>query len=141
MTANQYISLALLIGRLIALYIMFFVVRRQYRNLKAKSYPELHELRRNLLVASFVTLSSYVIPITIDVLGILNIGSFGLLLAYVFSNNISALLSATILWYNLELTQRIKLIDQAAIKEELGKLAKSKSKNVKLQTMLDDKQV
>lgn len=139
MTANQYISLALLVGRLITLYIMCFVVQRQYRNLKAQSYPELTQLRRNLLIASGIMIVGQILPITIDVLGLFEIGSFALLVAYVVSNNITALLSAFILWYNLELTQRIKLIDQAAIKGELGKLAKSKSDNVKLQTQLDDR--
>lgn len=139
MTANQYIALALLVGRLVTLYIMYFVVRRQYRNLKAQSYPELNQLRLNLLIASIIILLGQILPITIDVLGIFNGGSFNLLVAYVASNNIISILSAFVLWYNLNLTQRIKLIDQAAIKVELGKLAKSKSKSAELQTLLDEK--
>lgn len=139
MTANQYISLALLIGRLITIYIMYFVARRQYRNLKSKTYPELTQLRRNLLIASGIMIAGQILPITIDVLGLFEIGSFALLVAYVVSNNITALLSAFILWYNLELTQRIKLIDQAAIKKEIGKLDKATLKNVKLQALVDEK--
>lgn len=139
MTANQYISLALLIGRLITIYIMYFVVRRQYRNLKARSYPELNQLRFNLLVASIIILIGQILPVTIDVLGLFEIGSFGLLVAYVASNNIISMLSAFVLWYNLNLTQRIKLIDQAAVEAQLNKLAKSKSNNGKLQALLDEK--
>lgn len=139
MTANQYISLALLIGRLITIYIMYFVARRQYRNLKARSYPELTQLRLNLLIASIIILIGQILPVTIDVLGLFEVGSFGLLVAYLTSNNITALLSAFLLWYNLELTQRIKLLDQAAIKKEIGKLDKATQKNVKLQALVDEK--
>lgn len=111
MTTNQKISLALLIGRAIVLYYMVRVVSKQYRVLKTKNYPELNQLRIRNLVFSAIILLGNIIPIIIDVMGIFGKGSFNLLLAYVFSNNITAIMSAYILWYNIRLAERIKIID------------------------------
>lgn len=111
MTANQYISIALLLGRGVVLYFMIKVIRKQHRVLKAKNYPELNELRQRNLVFSVIILLGNVVPILIDTLGIFGKGSFGLLLAYVFSNNITAMLSAYMLWSNLVLAEKIKIID------------------------------
>lgn len=111
MNTNQKISLALLVGRLITVIIMFMVARKQYQVLKVQNYPELTRLRRTLFLGSLIVLAGNILPVVIDVMGVFNRGSFGLLLAYVFSNNFTALLGAYLLWYNINLAERIKLID------------------------------
>lgn len=137
MTANQKISLALLIGRLITVFIMAHVIRKQHGVLKAKNYPELNTLRKTLLLGSIIILLGNTVPIIIDVMGVLGKGSFSLLLAYVFSNNIIAIFSAYMLWYNISLSEKIKLINHAAVVKEARKLANSENINEGLQAQLD----
>lgn len=112
MTTNQYISISLLIGRLVTIYIMVLVIRKQRRALKSTKYPELRDLRKTLLVGSVILLLANFVPVLIDTLGLFNKGSFGLLLAYVFSNNLTAIFAAYMLWYNLRLAERIKISDK-----------------------------
>lgn len=111
MTTNQKISVVLLIGRLVTVMIMSFVIRKQWRALKSRKYPELRSLRQVLLIGSLVVSMGNILPIIIDVYGIFGKGSFGLLLAYVFSNNITAILAAVVTFYSLSLAERIKVID------------------------------
>lgn len=92
MEANQYIYIGLLLGRLVSVYILALVIRKQWRALRSKKYPELRPLREGNLLGSTVLIGANVIPIILDVFGIFNMGTFGLLLAYIFSNNISAML-------------------------------------------------
>lgn len=110
MTVNQYIALGLLLGRIVTVILTAMVIRKQYRVLKTKKYPELKMLRRNLMLGTIILLIGNFIPIVIDTLGIFNRGSFSLLLAYVFSNNITAILASFMLWYNIRLSERTKLL-------------------------------
>lgn len=129
MTTNQYISMVLLLGRIVVLFYMLRVIRKQYRVLRAKNYPELNELRIRNLVFSAIILLGNVLPILIDVMGIFGIGSFGLLLAYVFSNNITAVASAYMLWHNLALAERIKIIDVQQAKDDIQEAVESERAN------------
>lgn len=110
MTANQYIAIVLLVGRLITVAITFVVIRKQYRVLRAKKYPQLKRLRRTLFAGSIIIMLGNVIPIIIDALGIVGKGSFNLLLAYVFSNNITAALSAYMTWYAIRISEKTEVI-------------------------------
>lgn len=110
---NQKLSILLLIGRVITFIVMIGVTRKQYRVLKARNYPELRALRHTLLAGSLVVLAGNILPIVIDVMGVFRKGSFLLLLAYVFSNNITAMLSAFLLWYNLRLSEKIRVIEDS----------------------------
>lgn len=112
MEANQYISLVLLIGRIGALVILFAVLKKQRKALRAKSYPELRSIRIRNLAGTVVLMGMQILPITIDVFGLFNRGSFGLLLAYVFSNNLSALLYSYMLYSNIRLAERIVISDE-----------------------------
>lgn len=111
MTANQIISLFLLVGRAATVALMVLVIRKQARVLHSKKYPELQQLRKWLLGGSIVILLGNLVPITIDLYGVFGKGSFSLLLAYVFSNNLTAMFSAYVMLYNLRLAERIKLDD------------------------------
>jgi hypothetical protein len=113
MNANQKISLALLIGRLVTVYFMLLVVGKQYRVLKARNYPELKRLRTTLLTGSSIILAGNIIPIIIDTLGIFGAGSFALLLAYVFSNNLTAMLAAYMMWYSIRISEKTEVILKA----------------------------
>lgn len=110
MTANQWISLALLIGRVATLYFIVKVVPKQHKLLKATNDPELRPLRKTLFLCGLVLAAGNVVPIVIDVAGLFEMGSFGLLLAYVFSNNFTALLAAYMMWtvYKISDTTRVK---------------------------------
>lgn len=96
MDTNQKISLVLLIGRLVTVYFSVRIIRIQYglRNINDK----FDGFRNLLLTLSFVILLGNMVPILIDVFGIFGKGSLGLLLAYVFSNNITSMLAAFMLW-------------------------------------------
>jgi hypothetical protein len=113
MNTNQKISLALLIGRLVSVSFMALVVSKQYKVLRAKNYPELKRLRTTLLVGSCIILAGNIIPIVIDTLGIFGMGSFALLLAYVFSNNLTAMLAAYMMWYSIRISEKTEVILQA----------------------------
>lgn len=119
MDANQKISLGLLIGRLITVFIMIIVVRKQYGYLKAREYPELHQLRKVLLWGSLVILMGNIVPIIIDTFGLLGRGSFAWLLTYVISNNLTAMLSAYMMWYSIKLTEKISAAASNDPDEEL----------------------
>lgn len=112
MDANQYISLALLIGRLTCVYILALVIRKQWRALRSRNYPELRPLREKNLLGSIVLVGMNLIPIVLDIFGLFNMGSFGLLLAYVFSNNLSAILYSYMLWTSLRLAEQIVISDE-----------------------------
>ena len=118
MTANQKISLVLLLGRILTVYLMSLVIRKQSRFLKARSHPELYQLRRRLLLGSIVVLAGNVVPIVIDTMGVFNKGSFGLLLAYVFSNNLTAIISAYLLWSTIRLSEKLKVANEVSKKSE-----------------------
>lgn len=111
MTDTQIHALILLIGRLITVVFISFVIPKQYRLLKATNYPELRVLRKRLFLSSIVLLCGQFIPILIDVLGIFKIGSFNLLLIYVYSNNLTAILAAYMMWtvYKISETTKINL--------------------------------
>jgi hypothetical protein len=110
--ANQIHALLLLIGRLVAVAFITSVLPKQYRLLKATDYPELRKLRKRLFQASVVLLAGQFIPITIDVLGIFQIGSFNLLLLYVYSNNLTAILGSYIMWTVYRISEQTKLDDK-----------------------------
>lgn len=112
MNANQYISLALLLGRVVSVTILFMVIRKQHRALRSKNYPQLRPLREKNLLGTVVLIGMSFVPILIDVFGIFNAGSFNLLLAYVFSNNLSAILYSYMLWSSLRLAERIIISDE-----------------------------
>ncbi len=112
MTANQYISIGLLLGRFISVTIMVTVIRKQWRSLRSKKYPELHPLRQRNLAGSIVLIAMNFAPILIDTYGVFGKGSFNLLLAYVFSNNLTAILYAYMLRSSLQLAERIIISDE-----------------------------
>lgn len=126
MTANQWISLSLLIGRVIVIVILYYVIRKQYRVLHARNYPELNRLRRTLLLGSVIIICGNIVPVIIDTLGVFNMGSFGLLLAYVYSNNITAIFAAWVMWYNLNLAEKVQLIDEKAARKDKKEIASLK---------------
>lgn len=109
MDVNQKISLALLAGRLVTVFIMAMVIRKQHRVLRANNYPELRPLRIRLLIGSYIAMAGNIIPVMIDTMGLFGKGSFALLLAYVFSNNFTAILTAYLVWFNIRLSEKIKL--------------------------------
>lgn len=110
MTANQKIALALLIGRVIVLFLLSKVARKQWIALRSQEYPELRRLRIALLVGTVIIIAGNIMPVVIDVLGVFGKGSFGLLLAYVFSNNITAILTAYVMLYNLKLSEETEIV-------------------------------
>jgi hypothetical protein len=113
MDSNQIHALLLLIGRIITVIFIGNVVPKQYKLLKATNYPELRKLRKRLLQASVVLLVGQFIPILIDVLGIFQIGSLNLLLVYVYSNNLTAMLAAYIMWTVYRISEQTKLNDES----------------------------
>lgn len=112
MNANQWYSLLLLIGRVITVVLILKVVPKQYQQLKAQNYPQLQRLRNRLFVSSIILLVGNFVPITIDVFGLFNMGSFGLLLLYVFSNNITAMLSAYMTYTVYRISETTEIIDE-----------------------------
>lgn len=112
MTANQIIAIFLLLGRAICILILSFVIRKQWRALRSKKYPELRVIRRLNLAGTITLLAMNFVPILIDVMGIFNKGSFATLLAYVFSNNITAILYSIMLWTGLRLAEKIIISDK-----------------------------
>lgn len=112
MEANQYISLALLVGRFTCVYILSLVIRKQWRALRSKNYPELRPLREKNLLGTIILVIMNFFPIVLDTFGIFGRGSFSLLLAYVFSNNLSAILYSYMLWTSLRLAERIVISDE-----------------------------
>lgn len=115
MSANQIHSLVLLIGRLLTLYFILWVIPRQYKVFKTRmvSEPELRPIRGKLLLGHVVMALGQVVPITIDVFGLFNRGSFGLLLLYVYSNNFTALLSAYLMKTVYVTSEKTRLDDEA----------------------------
>lgn len=99
MNANQWLSLALLIGRVITVGFVGFTMRLQLKLIKDNVYPEYQWYRMLLFSLTAVLALGNVIPIVIDGYGLVNKGSLGLLYAYVISNNITAMLSAFITWF------------------------------------------
>lgn len=99
MTINQKISLALLIGRMITVTFVGMTARLQWRLIKQNDGPELQVYRVILFSLTLILIFGNIIPIVIDVASLFNKGSLTLLVAYVFSNNITAMLAAVILWY------------------------------------------
>lgn len=96
MDANQWLALFLLFGRLGTVFFMLSVLRIQY---KLKGIKDaVSPLRKTMLWLSTTILLGNAVPIIIDTLGIFGKGSFGLLIAYVISNNITALLAAIMVW-------------------------------------------
>lgn len=112
MDANQYLSLGLLIGRIICVHILFLVIRKQWRALRSKKYPELRSIRETNLIGTVILVCMNFIPIILDVFGLFGAGSYGLLLLYVFSNNLSAILYSYMLWTSLRLAEKIVLSDE-----------------------------
>lgn len=112
MTANQYISIILLLGRIVCVFILSFVIRKQWRALKSKKYPELRVIRKLNLAGTITLLVMNFVPILIDVMGMFNKGSFTTLLAYVFSNNLTAILYSYMLWTGLRLAEKIIISDK-----------------------------
>ena len=98
MSETQWISLLLLIGRVITVVFIIMVLRLQWKLIRQNMGPELQWYRKSLFALSAVSIAANFIPITIDVFGLLGKGSYALLLAYVFSNNISAMVQAFTLW-------------------------------------------
>lgn len=98
MDSNQVHALLLLIGRIVTLVLILLVIPKQYKLLKAKNQPEISYLRRRLFLSSVIMGAGQLVPIIIDVLGIFGKGSFGLLLLYVYSNNLTAMLGAYMMW-------------------------------------------
>lgn len=111
MDANQYIAIGLLLGRIICVVILSLVIRKQWRALRSKKYPELRSIRQLNLAGTIVLLVMNFIPILIDALGVFDKGNFATLLAYVFSNNLTAILYSFMLWTGLRLAEKIVLSD------------------------------
>jgi hypothetical protein len=116
MDGKQLISISLLIGRVITVTLLIQVARKQYRTLDTKSFPELHRLRVWLFTGTMIALFGNFIPILIDSYGVFNRGSFGLLLWYVYSNNITAILAAIAILGSIRLSERTKLKTDAVAK-------------------------
>lgn len=114
MTANQYISIGLLLGRIICVSIMVLVIRKQWQVLWTKNYPELQPLRWRNLVGSIILIAMNFVPIIIDVMGVFNVGNFTILLMYVFSNNLTAILYSYMLWTSLKLAEKIVITDDGS---------------------------
>lgn len=89
---NTVISLLLLIGRLVGIYLMLRVLMIQLSLRKRKDHVS--NLRAVLMSLGIVIMLGNVIPVIIDVMGIFGKGSYGLLVAYAFSNNLTAVLAA-----------------------------------------------
>lgn len=100
---TRVIAALLLIGRLITVIFILIVLINQIKLLRNNIFPELKPVRKRLFAMNVVLLLGQFIPITIDALGIWGRGSFNLLLAYVFSNNITAMIASIVTWdtYNL----------------------------------------
>lgn len=118
MTGFQILSTGLLIGRILTVILMTFVVRKQLRVIHSKRYPELRPIRLLLLSSSAIVILGNIIPIIIDAYGLFGKGSLNLLIAYVISNNITAAVSAFILWYNLRLSEKIKIITDKKLEDK-----------------------
>lgn len=97
--STKEISLLLLFGRLFTVLFVSLVIRLQVQLVKQNRGPELQWYRKSLLALTIVLLVGNFVPIVIDSYGILGKGSFGLLLLYVFSNNITAMIAAFITWF------------------------------------------
>lgn len=109
MDANQIHALLLLIGRIITVTFIALVLPKQHKLLKATNYPELRVLRKKLFLCSIVLLAGQFVPIIIDVLGIFQLGSFGLLLTYVYSNNLTAILASYMMWTVYKISEQTKI--------------------------------
>lgn len=92
------ISAVLLVGRLVAMSFLMTVAATQYRLLRSNVYPELQNLRATLFILTVVVMLSQVYPIVIDIYGIFDRATPGMIIFYAFSNNGSAVLTSIMLW-------------------------------------------
>lgn len=95
---TKILSLILLFGRIASVVFISMTIRLQVKLIRSRRHNELNGLRKVLLASSCLILLGNVVPIIIDVNGIFGRGSFALLITYVLSNNITALLSAMLMW-------------------------------------------
>lgn len=97
--ANQVISLVLLMGRAVTLLFVGLTIRYQRQLLRQNKGDRLQWYRRLLLSLAVVLFAGNIVPVVIDLAGLLHRGTFSLLLVYVFSNNLTAMLSAILTFY------------------------------------------
>lgn len=109
---TRIIAATLLVGRLITIWFIFIVFKKQLSLLRSKHHVELRPLRKILFGLSFITIAGNIIPVVIDTMGIFGKGSFGLLLAYVYSNNITAILSAITLYVVYKISESTQSKDE-----------------------------
>lgn len=99
MTANQYHALALALGRVVTIVFVFLVARLQWRLIRQNKGPKLQVYRIILFSLSVILLLGNIFPLLLDIKGIFGKGSFLLLVLYVDSNAITALLAAVMMYY------------------------------------------
>lgn len=96
---TRLIAVILLAGRLLTVIFVGLVIRLQIQLLKQNRGPELQWYRKSLLALTLILFIGNFVPIVIDSLGVFGKGSFSLLLLYVFSNNLTAMIAAFITWF------------------------------------------
>ncbi len=106
MDTNQILALILLLGRIPTVFFVGATMRLQWKLIKQNTYPEDQWFRKLLFGLTTVLMLGNILPIWIDVEGLFHKGGFVLLVAYVFSNNITALLSGGITWYIYHLSSK-----------------------------------
>lgn len=137
----RIIAIILLLGRLVALYFIISVIRRQVRLIRI--VDNVGTIRKVLFGLSSAMLGMQFVPIIINVLAIAEplykstIAPFGAV--YAFSNMVFSIVASVMLWLMYELIDKdnIKMVDEA---EQLENKRKDLVKtNDKLQHDLQDK--
>jgi hypothetical protein len=115
MSTAQIASL-LLIGRILSMYLMVSVIRRQWILFKIPIDKDLVKFRKILLLLSSAIVIGNLIPILIDLIAIVYSNSQyiarpnAISVIYAVSNNLTAVLSAFFIWALYKLADRTAII-------------------------------
>lgn len=110
----RILAAILLLGRLVALYFIVSVIKRQYKLFRAKD--DIGTLRKVMFGLSLAMLGMQLIPIIVDVVGIIapNLKASAvprpLGIAYTFSNMIFSIVASIMLWLIYEVIDRENIL-------------------------------
>lgn len=123
----KHIAAILLLGRLVSVFFMAFVVKRQRALLKLPIDPSLAPFRRTLNRLSIAVLIGNVIPIILDASTILSANALEredtpstIGVMYAFSNCITSALSAYLIWKLYKQAEKTVLIVDQATEDALN---------------------
>lgn len=98
MTAIKLVALSLLIGRLITAAFIFVVLMWQVQLLRRRQ-TDLQRERKVLFGFALAIFVGQLVPIAIDTAALVDHSSGLFVIIYAYSNNISAMLAAVLLWW------------------------------------------